>query len=278
MTVTRVILVSDSHLSAAAPEAAANWEAVLGYVTTTPADLVVHLGDLTMDGTHAAADLREGRRQLGRLPVRWLAVPGNHDAGDNPGPGMPADWTVDAARRQPWLDTVGADHWSVTAGGWTLLGLNAQLIGSGLAAESAQWAWLEEQVRGLPAGRPFALVTHKPVTAGAAELAAAPRYRFWPPAGRDRLATLTGDRPPALVLSGHVHQQRMLRIDGTEHVWAPATWAVLPDEVQPPLGAKRCGVVSLELPDGAPPRPRFVEPDGIAQLTLTRDLPDPYRH
>ncbi len=64
--------------------------------------------------------------------------------------------------------------------------------------------------------------------------------------------------------------------DLTDHLWAPSTWAVLPDEVQPALGAKRCGIVSLEFAGGAPPQPKFAEPDGIAQLTLIRDLPDPY--
>jgi hypothetical protein len=32
VTAARAILVSDTHLSPAAPEAEANWEAVLGYV------------------------------------------------------------------------------------------------------------------------------------------------------------------------------------------------------------------------------------------------------
>jgi hypothetical protein len=46
--------------------------------------------------------------------------------------------------------------------------------------------------------------------------------------------------------------------------------------MQPVLGAKQCGVVALELPGDAPPQPRFVEPEGIAQLTLFRDVPSPY--
>ncbi len=79
-----------------------------------------------------------------------------------------------------------------------------------------------------------------------------------------------------MVISGHVHQYRLLQLDGTDHLWAPTTWAVLPDRVQPTFGAKRCGLVSLELAAGSPPRHEFIEPDGLAQLTLTSDLPDPY--
>ena len=277
MATARVILVSDSHLSASAPQAQANWDAVVGYVGARAPDLVIHLGDLSLDGAGDAADLRRGRTQLDRLPVPWRAVPGNHDIGDNPSPGTPlAPWTVDAARHQRWLDIVGADHWSVTVGGWAVLAMNAQLLGSGLAAEAAQWSWLEEQAGRHRGGPPIALITHKPVTATGTELAAAPPHRFWPPPARDRLARLFGGTPPALVLSGHVHQYRVLRLDGTEHLWVPTTWAVLPAQIQPVLGAKRCGIVSLTLTAGAPASHELIEPDGLEQLTLSIDLPDPY--
>jgi 3',5'-cyclic AMP phosphodiesterase CpdA len=86
----RVILVSDTHLSASAPQAQANWDAVVSYVGTCAPDLVIHLGDLSLDGAGNAADLRHGRAQLDRLPAAWHAVPGNHDIGDNPWPGAPA--------------------------------------------------------------------------------------------------------------------------------------------------------------------------------------------
>src|SRR5262249_30607911 len=154
----RVLLVSDTHLSASAPRAQSNWDAVLRHVDKAHPDLVVHLGDLSQDGAHGAADLRYGRAQLGRLPVPWRAVPGNHDVGDNPWPGAPEGVVVDADRHQRWLDIVGAGHWAAAAGGWTLLAVNAQLIGSGLAAEAAQWSWLEEQAREHH-GQPVALLT-----------------------------------------------------------------------------------------------------------------------
>jgi len=277
VTAVRVILVSDTHLSPGAPEAEANWDAVLRYVGQTAPDVVIHLGDLSLDGAHDPADLQYGRRQLDRLPAPWRAVPGNHDIGDNPWPGGPADSAVDAARWQRWLDIVGADHWSLTVNGWTLLAINAQLPGSGLEAEAGQWSWLEEQL-GAPgsSNQRVALLTHKPVTATGAELAGSPAYRFWPQPARDRLAGLLGETPLALVLSGHVHQYRQLRLDGTDHLWVPTTWAVLPDQAQPTLGAKRCGIVSLDLASDRAPTPVLVEPDGIAQLTISADIPNPY--
>ena len=158
MAAARVILVSDTHLSASAAQAQANWDAVVSYVDACAPDLVIHLGDLSFDGAHDVADLRHGRTQLGRLPAPWRAVPGNHDIGDNPSPGAPADSNVDAARCQRWA----------------------------------------------------------------------------------------------------------------------TTWAVLPAHVQPVLGAKRCGIVSLTLATGTPAQQELIEPDGLQQLTLTIDLPDPY--
>ena len=276
MAVARLILVSDTHLSASAPQAQANWDAVVGYVSASVPDLVIHLGDLSLDGAHNAADLRYGRTQLNRLATAWRAVPGNHDIGDNPWPGAPAGSAVGAAGQQQWLDIVGADHWSATVNGWVVLAINAQLLGSGLEAEATQWSWLEGEIDRHRGRQPVALITHKPVTATGAELAAAPPYRYWPAPARDRLARLFGDTPPALVMSGHVHQYRLLRLDGTDHLWVPTTWAVLPDHAQPVLGAKRCGVVSLTLTTGTPARQELIEPEGLEQFTVTVDLPDPY--
>ncbi len=278
MAAARVILVADTHLSASTPQAQANWDAVVSYVGACAPDLVIHLGDLSLDGAGSAVDLRHGRTQLDRLEVAWHAVPGNHDIGDNPWPGAPAGIAVDAGRHQRWLDIVGADHWSIAVGDWVLLAINAQLLGSGLAAEAAQWSWLEEQAGRHRGRQPVALITHKPVTATGTELAAAPPYRFWPPPARDRLARLSGGTPPALVISGHVHQYRLLRLDGTDHLWVPTTWAVLPDQVQPVLGAKRCGIVSLTLTTGTLAQQELIEPDGLEQHTVTVDLPDPYHN
>jgi len=272
----RVILVSDSHLSPAAPEAQANWEAVLGYVAMSVPDVVIHLGDLTLDGAHDPNQLAHGREQLDRLPVPWHAVPGNHDIGDNPYPGAPPDYTVDTGRHRRWLDIVGPDQWSLMTAGWMLLGINAQLLGSGLEAEARQWSWLEDMLSQRRDSRRIALIAHKPVAAGEAEMAAAPAYRFWPEPARHRLGGMVAGSPPALVASGHVHQFRQLRLDRTDHLWVPTTWAVLPDHAQPVLGTKRCGVVSLDFDSDAPPQPEFIEPDGIRQLTLIRDMPDPY--
>lgn len=276
MAAKHVIFVSDTHLSPDAPEAQQNWAAVVSYISAAAPDLVIHLGDLSLDGARKSADLSHAREQLELLPVPWTAVPGNHDVGDNPWPGAPEGVAVTEARRQRWLEVVGADRWSLDLADWTLLALNAQLAGSGLDAEGSQWSWLEDQVHRTSAGRRIAVLAHKPLTAPADELAGAPPYRFWPPDSRDRLHDLLADRSPALFVSGHVHQSRELHLDGTQHVWAPTTWAVLSDQAQPVLGAKRCGLLSMTLEAGQPPEPAFREPEGIRHLVQNVDIPDPY--
>jgi 3',5'-cyclic-AMP phosphodiesterase len=273
---TKVVVVSDTHMAAAAPEAGANWDAVVRHVVETAPDLVIHAGDLTLDGAHDREQLQHARAQLDRLPVEWKAVPGNHDIGDNPWLGAPDDYLIDADRHRSWLDVVGPDHWSLDLGDWTVVAIDAQLIGSGLPAEAAQWDWLDEQFDAYGEDRQVALVTHKPVHADDTEIAAAPPYRFVPSPGRRRLGDLLRQHRVALVVSGHVHQSRVLDADGTRHVWAPTTWAVLPDEEQPTLGAKRCGLVSIELDSAVPPQPVLIEPHGIAQLTMGRDIANPY--
>ena len=277
MPTTRLAIVSDTHLSSATPEADANWDAVVRHVDETRPDLVLHLGDLSLDGAHRPADLDHARAQLDRLPVEWRAVPGNHDVGDNPWPGLRAGGAVDAERHDRWLDVIGPDHWSLRCGPWVLLAINAQLLGAELEAAEAQWAWLEG-VFALGLEGPTVLVSHKPWAAPEAELAAAPPYRFVPPAPRARFAGIVGDDHPTLVVSGHVHQHRELRLSGAHHVWAPTTWAVLPEDVQPALGTKRCGLLSLDLHDDGQATAHLVEPEGMSQHTLLRDVPDPYQH
>jgi 3',5'-cyclic AMP phosphodiesterase CpdA len=273
----RLVIVSDSHLSARAPEADRNWSAVTAHTRRARPDLVIHAGDLTLDGMTDPDDLRHGRAGLDQLPVPWLAVPGNHDIGDNASPLTPFAITVNAARRRRWLDLIGTDWWLRDIGGWDLIGLNAQLFGSGLPAEQEQWTWLRAHVAPERSGRPLVLITHKPIDAGADELAAAPHYRYVPAPARDRLTELLKQRQPRLVLSGHVHQYRRLDIRGTAHTWAPTTWAVLPDEIQATFGVKRCGVLSVDL-DSRGSAVTLVEPRGLQQMTLGRHLPDSYSH
>jgi 3',5'-cyclic AMP phosphodiesterase CpdA len=268
----RVVVVSDSHFSQRTPEADRNWDAVVRHVDAVEPDLVIHVGDVSVDGAYHPDELRLARGQLDRLSPPWVAVPGNHDVGDNPGEtASHEDVTVDRLVR--WREALGPDRWTIEVRGWRLVGINAQLFGVGGAEEADQWAFLEDV---LGKRRRTVLVTHKPLTADDHELATSPPYRFVPLPGRDRLTELSRTGGVDVVLSGHVHQRRRLEAHGLTHLWATTTWAVLPDQLQPVIGAKRCGILELGLPDEGPVEPVWAEPEGMAQLTLGLDVPSPY--
>jgi 3',5'-cyclic AMP phosphodiesterase CpdA len=270
---SRVLVVSDSHLSVRAPEANANWMAAVA--SADGFELVIHVGDLTLDGAHEPADLVHARRLLDALPIPWVVVPGNHDIGDNPGISDGA--VIDGERRDRWIDRIGPDRWTVEIGGWLATGVNAQLFGSGLDAEAEQWSWLEGSVVAQGADRPVLLVIHKPLAAPLSELATAPPYRFVPEPARSRLTALLSTFCCPLVLSGHVHQYRTLDQGERRHLWAPTTWAVLPEVMQSTVGLKRCGVVSLELAPDFTASAQLVEPPELAQFTLAQGVQNPYQ-
>ncbi len=179
-----------------------------------------------------------------------------------------------------WTRAVGPLWWAQELEGWLLVGVNAELFGSGLPAEEEQWGWLDEvmaTVTGRP--RPLVFVSHKPIDATDTELAGAPAVRFVPSPARDRLrALLAGIPRHPLVLSGHVHQYRALELDGTAHVWAPTTWAALPDSWQATIGTKRCGILQLGLSETGAADHRLVAPEGLRQLVVGEDTPLYYAH
>jgi 3',5'-cyclic AMP phosphodiesterase CpdA len=271
-----LLIVSDTHLAPDNPEANANWDAIVDHVATTLPEAVVHLGDLTVNGADEAEHLSFARHQLDRLAVPWFAIPGNHDIGDNPIDGVTGPSTITERRRERWESEIGPTRWTLSLDGWTVVAIDAQLFTSGLQAEAEQWTWLEQTMAALAPDEAVALAVHKPLTAPEHELSAAPPYRFVPAAAASRLLTPTSRSSTAMVLSGHVHQFRILDVDGTRHVWAPTAWATLPDNSQPTFGFKRIGAVSLCLDGDRPGQATMIEPYGIEQQTIGVDAPNPY--
>ena len=76
-------------------------------------------------------------------------------------------------------------------------------------------------------------------------------------------------------MSGHLHQARSAVVGAATQVWAPSTWAVLPETSQPSLGDQRCGLLSLVLADDGSFIPAFAEPAGLCQQTVDARLLEP---
>lgn len=262
----RIALVTDSHLAPQATALNDNWQAVRRFVARSRIDLTIHLGDITVDGAGDAAQFGWALQLSADWPSALRFLPGNHDIGDNPpDPGTPRKHPLDPARLAQYRQAFGPDYWTQEAAGWRLVGLNAQLFGSGTEAEAGQWAWLED-VAATAGDRPTVVLLHKPLfQAGPDD--AEPHIRYVPIVPRRRLLPLLDALDTRLVLSGHTHQYLDRTLAGRRHVWLPSTAFWIPDALQERVGEKVVGLGLLELaPDGY--RLDFVCPDGMARNSL----------
>jgi 3',5'-cyclic AMP phosphodiesterase CpdA len=170
------------------------------------------------------------------------AVPGNHDVGDEP-PGQDAGQIIDANRLQRWRSVFGADRFAFDAGGWRVLGINAQLLGSELPQEEEQDAWLDRELGA--AARPVLLALHKPLfLQSSAE--SEKTERTVNPAPRARLLRRLRTAPVQVVLSGHLHCHRDVVREDRRHVWAPSTAFLVPEPADSSAD-NVLGILSIEL-------------------------------
>src|SRR5271156_2352819 len=150
----RIVVLSDIHLSPTHGFFWQNWCVAREFADAAKSDAVIVNGDLAINGPDSDAEIAFAATALGKLRTRVIALPGNHDIGDEP-PGQDPDQIIDADRLARWDSSFAVDRWALDAGGWRLLGVNAQLFGSGLAREHEQDQWLDEQLS--TAERPTAL-------------------------------------------------------------------------------------------------------------------------
>ena len=93
---------------------------------------------------------------------------------------------------------------------------------------------------------------------------------------RQRLLDLMDANDVTLVVSGHVHRWRVAGNADRRHVWAPSTWACLPDSIQPRIGTKVTGLVEMEITGDMLPTARLVRPVGLTNLTIGEHFDSPY--
>jgi len=269
----RIVLVSDSHLSPVVGAFGDNWLAIEAWIASMRPDMVVHLGDITAYGDEDPAELSQAFHVLNSGDWEKRFLPGNHDMGDNPpGPGVASEQRlVDLEHLQRYRGVFGPDRWSFRAGAWQILGLNAQLFGTGLDEEEAQFAWVEAAL-GTSSG-PLGVMLHKPLFRnGPADDEIHGRYV--PQAPRRRLLDLLARRDLRFVVAGHTHQTRQIEVDGVEHVWAPSCAFVIPDALQETIGAKIVGAMTLDLTDTTH-HFRLALPDRVIQHNVV-DFPQLY--
>jgi 3',5'-cyclic AMP phosphodiesterase CpdA len=238
----RIIQISDTHLSPGKAHFTDNWAPLARWIGSQRPDLVIHTGDVTVDGAEIEEDLAYSAELLDGLGVRWRAVPGNHDVGD----ARHARQPVNEARLATWRRHFGADRWveDVDGGerGWRLIGLDAMLIDSGEPEEAEQSIWLE-QVMAEAAGRRIAWFLHRPLFLDSPEEG---DTGYWSikPEPRAFLMALVRRHRVALVASGHLHKAYDFEYQGTRYVWSPASSFLVGAPIQPEMpGEKRLGAV-----------------------------------
>lgn len=217
----RLIQISDTHLSDRQAFFVDNFVTAINSINRLSPDLIVHTGDLTVNGVARPADLSFAAAAHRLADARMLSLPGNHDVGEEPGFAM-MDQPVSADRLRTYRACFGADWWAEDVAGWRLIGLNAQVLGSGLPDEAQQLDWLEERLGGAGDG-PVGVFLHKPLFFARQIAAGVPGRMFVPSGARARLLSLLLRSRVRFVASGHLHKYLDVRVGATRFVWAPAT-------------------------------------------------------
>jgi 3',5'-cyclic AMP phosphodiesterase CpdA len=255
----RLIQISDTHLSPSKAHFAGNWAPLAEWISAERPDLVLHTGDLTIDGADTETDLPYCAGLLRDLGVPFRIVPGNHDVGDAGHRHQP----VNAERLARWHRYFGADCWFVDLEGWRLIGFDALLLGSGQPEEAAQLRWLD-RVMAEAGDRRLAWFLHRPLFLESPEEG---DTGYWSVKPEPRHALLTRLRRcgVALVASGHLHKAHDFVLDGTRYVWCPSSAFLGGPQIIPPMpGEKRLGAVRYEI-DDAELRAAIVEVPGLTE-------------
>jgi 3',5'-cyclic AMP phosphodiesterase CpdA len=239
----RIIQISDTHLSPGKAHFTDNWAPLVRWIGEQRPDLVIHTGDVTVDGADVTEDLRYTAELMRGLGVRFRAVPGNHDVGD---PGHDRQ-PVNDERLQRWRTHFGPDRWLEDIEQCRLVGFDAMLLGSGEGEEALQDDWLE-RVMTDAGDRRIVWFLHRPLFLDGPDEG---DTGYWSvkPQPRQRLLDLVRRHSVALVASGHLHKAHDFMLDGTRYIWGPSSAFLVGPGMKAPVmpGEHRLGAVVFEI-------------------------------
>lgn len=265
MSSATVVLVSDTHLGRDHAYFQDNWEAFLAEMEALKPDLVIHAGDVSFNGPDVADDIHFAKEQIARLAVPWVAIPGNHDIGE-PGDNPRLMQPITAARLSVWQEAFGTDRHVLDVGGWRLVLLNSELLGSGMDEERLQWQMLTEALSGA-GDRPLALILHKPLFLMSPD-EAEPNGSCVHPGPRRPVLALAREHGVRFVASGHLHTWREFELGGIDFVWAPTTAFIKPGRFAEAGGIARAGYVIWHF-EGARYSAEYIQPPLFVNYDIT---------
>lgn len=244
----RIVQISDTHLTHRGGLTEQNFRRLVTHFNEEARpDLVVITGDIQVIHPDDAADREFAHALAQTLTVPFKAVPGNHDVGEpaaHPWAGLAVTDERVAAFEAVW----GPGYWRHDQGGAVLIGVNSELMGSGLAREAEQWAWLEQAVTDLPAGAPVLLFLHKPIWPALDE--PIEHQLEVDAASRERLLGLLDGAALRAVGSGHLHSYRHRQRGEIVEIWAPSTAFAAAAEHTMFGGLSEIGYVEYVVEDG----------------------------
>lgn len=165
---------------------------------------MIHPDDMT-DVVKAFGQVEAAHGILARLAVQLFLIADND--------------RTDAAMQARFRTMFDADHWRHDTDGWTVIGLNARLLGTGEKAEAAQSAWLRKTLRDIAA--PIGVFLHQPWFRDANDHAdrrdGCDRVET-----RQQAALAFAGHDLRFIASGHSHQLRALAAKGADRYWAPS--------------------------------------------------------
>ncbi len=268
----KIALISDTHLSREKPFFVENFLVVAEHLRQSRPDLVINTGDVSLNGADSAADLEAARQFHEALELPWLAIPGNHDVGDNQE--VARKQPANTARRERWLGIFGQDWWMRDVPGWRLLGINSLLLGSDIPEAADQESFVAEAANGID-GRKLALFLHKPLFHDTLADQEVGGHAVNPEPRRRLMAALGGVRP-RLVCCGHLHEHRERAAGEIHQVWAPGTSFTLSDWFLPTHGGEHIvGFIEIELGADGGFHTRLTQPEGLTPHDLA-DFPEAY--
>ncbi len=258
----RVAQISDTHLSPEKPHFVCNFRLLGAQLRALKPDLVVNTGDLSLNGADSEADLRLARQLHDELGLDWVAVPGNHDVGDDPA--TAAKQPLDGERVARFARIFGMGRFVRDVPGWRLIGINSLLTGADIPEAHAQHEYLRDAVAGA-GDRKIALFLHKPVA-----LDGVPPDTYWlvAQAGRARIDAAFAGRAPDMVACGHMNQYRRFAAGPTLHVWAPSAAFIVGDSHKARFGTKLVGYLEHEFRADGTVDTRLAAVDGLALMDI----------